>query len=139
MGPLRHHTLAEAKLPGWAEGILKLDGMKGTARVRFADKLIDVEEIDASGGKFHIAGRYRQEQKQRRGAFLIETGPLAVGVAIDGLGSHVKLLGAKKWFREEQPTPSPPAGGSGGSPPADFRAGRDRRSRLAKRAADRSG
>ncbi len=105
------YTLAEAKLPGWAEGILKLEGMKGTARVQFASKLIDVEEIDASGGKFHIAGRYRQEQKQRRGAFLIETGPLAVGVAIDGPRSHVKLLGARKWFAEE-------AAASGGSPRA---------------------
>lgn len=93
------YTLVAAKLPGWAEGILKLEGMKGTARVRLASRLIDVDGIDVSGGKFHIAGRYRQKQEERRGAFLVETGLLAVGVAIDGPASHVKIFGARKWFQ----------------------------------------
>ena len=101
------YTLVEAKLPGWAEGILRLEGIKGTARVRFASNLIDVEDLDASGGKFHILGRYRQEKKHRSGAFLVETGPLAVGVAIDGARSRLKLFGVKKWFEEE--TAAPPA------------------------------
>ena len=75
--------------------------MKSTARVQFASNLIDVEDLSASGGKFHIAGRYRQKKEDRRGAFLVETGPFAVGVAIEGPASHVKLLGARKWFQEE--------------------------------------
>src|ERR1700693_1993966 len=44
--------------------------------------------------------------------------------------------------RVRPPPPAPPpggGGGSGGSPPANFCVGRDRRSRLAKRAADRGG
>ncbi len=95
------YTLVAAKLPGWAEGILKLEDMKGSAGVRLASGLIDVEDLDASGGKFHIAGRYRQKKEDRRGAFLVETGAFAVGVAIEGPASHVKLLGARKWFQEE--------------------------------------
>jgi hypothetical protein len=95
------YTLFGAKLPGWAEGILKLEGLKATARVRLASKLIDMEELDANGGKFHIAGRYREKGEDRRGAFLVETGILAVGVAINGPSSSVKLLGARKWFEEE--------------------------------------
>jgi hypothetical protein len=95
------YTLVAAKLPGWVEGILKLEGMKGTARVRFASQLIEVEGLEVSGGKFHIAGRYRQKKEDRRGAFLVETGPLAVGVSIEGPASQVKLLGARKWFQEE--------------------------------------
>ncbi len=95
------YTLVAAKLPGWAEGILKLDGMKGAARVRFAKDLVDVEGLDVSGGKFHVAGRYLQKKEARHGAFLVETGPLAVGVAIEGPASHVKLLGARKWFQAE--------------------------------------
>jgi hypothetical protein len=105
------YTLVAAKLPGWAEGILKLEGMKGTARVRLAGNLIDVEGLEVSGGKFHIAGRYLQKKDARHGAFLVETGPLAVGVAIEGPGSHVKLLGARKWFQGE-------ARSSGAEPPA---------------------
>lgn len=107
------YTLVEAKLPGWTEGILKLEGMKGAARVRFASKLVDVEDLEASGGKFHIAGRYRRDREDRRGAFLVETGPLAVGIEIEGKSSRVKLLGAKKWFAQAAAAPperSPRAG-----------------------------
>ncbi len=95
------YTLVAAKLPGWAEGILKLEGMKGSARVRFASRLIDVEDLQASGGKFHVAGRYRQKGEERSGAFLVQTGPLAVGISIDGSTGRLKLLGARKWFQEE--------------------------------------
>jgi hypothetical protein len=62
---------------------------------------VDVENLDATGGKFHIAGRYREKNDDRHGAFLVETGILAVGVAIEGKTSHVKLVGARKWFEEE--------------------------------------
>jgi hypothetical protein len=95
------YTLFEAKLPGWAEGILKLEGMKGAARIRFAGDLVDIEDLEASGGKFHIAGRYRRKGNDPRGAFLVETGPLTIGVAINGPSSSVKLFGARKWFAEE--------------------------------------
>ena len=94
------YTLFGVDLPGWAKGILKLDGFNGTARFRLARDLVDISDLEATGGKFHIAGHYRQKGDETRGAFLVETGPLAVGVAIDGAGSHIKLLGARKWFRE---------------------------------------
>jgi hypothetical protein len=95
------YTLFGAKLPGWAEGILKLEGLKATARVRLASRLLDMEDLEASGGKFHIAGRYRQKGEDRHGAFLVETGILAVGIGIDGPSSKVKIFGAKKWFAEQ--------------------------------------
>lgn len=95
------YTLLGTPLPGWAEGILKLEGLKATARIRLAGKLIDMEDLEAAGGKFHIAGRYREKGDDRNGAFLIETGPLAVGAAIAGPSSKIKLLGARKWFKEQ--------------------------------------
>ena len=91
------YTLFHASLPGWVQGILKLEGLSGTAHVRVASDFIQIENMEASGGKFHIAGRYRQKGSESRGAFLVESGALAVGVGIDG-SSHVKLLGARKWF-----------------------------------------
>lgn len=103
------YTLLAVKLPGWAEGILKLEGTKATARVRLASKLIDMEALEASGGKFHIVGRYREKGDDRHGAFLVETGILAVGVAINGPSSSVRLLGARKWFQEETGNTASPA------------------------------
>ena len=99
------YTLVAAKLPGWAEGILKLEGMKGSARVRFASRLIEVEDLEATGGKFQVKGRYRQKREQRRGAFLVQTGPLAVGIAVDGSTSRLRLLGARKWFEQQTTDP----------------------------------
>jgi hypothetical protein len=110
------YTLFRASLPAWAQGILKLEGLNGQARVRVGSDLVDVEDMDATGGSFRISGRYRQMGKQSRGAFLVENGLLAVGVAIDGDASHLKLLGAKKWFRETtfaSSSPSPSGRGPG--------------------------
>jgi hypothetical protein len=95
------YTLFGAKLPGWAEGIFKLEGLKATGRIRLASRLLDMENLEASGGKFHIAGLYRQKGKDRHGAFLVETGILAVGISIDGPSSSVKIFGARKWFTEQ--------------------------------------
>ena len=94
------YTLFGVDLPGWAKGILELDGFNATARLRLARDLVDISDLDAAGGKFHIAGRYQEKGDLKRGAFLVETGSLVVGVAIDSAGSHLKLIGARKWFRE---------------------------------------
>ena len=95
------YTLFGAKLPGWAEGIFKLEGLKATARLRLASRLLAMENLEASGGKFHIAGRYLQKGEDRHGAFLVETGILSVGIAIEGPSTSVKIFGAKKWFAEQ--------------------------------------
>jgi hypothetical protein len=103
------YTLFGTKLPGWAEGILKLEGAKGTARVRLGGNVLDLEDLEVSGGKFHIAGRYREKGDDRRGAFLVETGPLALGVAVNGSSSSVKLLGVRSWFQKETAGSGAPA------------------------------
>ncbi len=104
------YTLLGANLPGWAQGILKLDGLEASARVRLGHGLVDVRGLDAKGGKFHLAGLYRESGADRRGAFLLETGPLAVGVEIAGGASHVKLLGARSWFEGARAAAGAPAG-----------------------------
>jgi hypothetical protein len=94
------YTLFRAELPGWAQGILKFDGVHGTARVGLGSNLVDVRGLEAQGGQFHIAGEFEQRKDQERGAFLVETGPLALGVEIDAKGGHLRLLGARKWFEQ---------------------------------------
>ena len=103
------YTLLGAQLPGWAEGILRLDGLEASARVRLAHDLVDVQDLDAAGGNFHLAGRYRERGNDRQGAFLIERGALAVGVEIAGGASRVRLLGARSWFARAAGDRSPPA------------------------------
>ena len=92
--------LFDVQLPGWTQALLKLEGFEAKAKIRLAPSLVDLRDLDASGGKFHIAGDYYARGKTRRGAFLVETGPLAVGIDIDGASSRLKLLGARAWFPE---------------------------------------
>jgi hypothetical protein len=96
------YTLFRANLPGWAQGILKLDGIHATARVHLGSDLLEVRELEAHGGSFHIAGEYEERKNNERGAFLVETGALALGLEIDLVASHLHLLGARKWFEESR-------------------------------------
>jgi hypothetical protein len=92
------YTLFRADLPGWAQGILKLDGIHSTARLQLGSDLVEIRGLEAQGGKFHIAGEYEQKANLVRGVFLVETGVLALGMEIDAGASHLHLLGARKWF-----------------------------------------
>jgi hypothetical protein len=94
------YTLFRANLPGWTQGILKLDGIHATARVHLGSDLVEVRGLEAQGGRFHIAGEYDQKKNLERGAFLVETGALALGLEIDAAASRLHLLGARKWFEE---------------------------------------
>lgn len=94
------YTLFRADLPGWAAGILKLEGIRSSARVRLAGDQIAIRELEADGGGFHIAGEYEVTRNQERGDFLLETGPLALGLEIQSSVKHLRLLGARRWFQE---------------------------------------
>jgi hypothetical protein len=96
------YTLFRANLPGWAQGILRLDGIHATARVHLGSDVVEVRELEARGGQFHIAGEYEERKSSERGAFLVESGLLALGLEIDPAASHLHLLGARKWFEQER-------------------------------------
>ncbi len=91
-------TLFDTDLPGWARGILKLEGIEATARFAAGKSLLEIEKLDAKGGSFRIRGHYRVKKPAKTGAFLVETGVLAVGLEIEGPSSKLKLLGAKSWY-----------------------------------------
>jgi hypothetical protein len=96
-------TLFRVGLPGWTRGLLKLEGFDGRARVGLGPSFIRLDDFEASGGAFHLRGRYLA-RKTSNGAFLLESGPVDVGVEIQNGKSALKLAGAKKWF-EDQPRP----------------------------------
>ncbi|MFN2634552.1 MAG: hypothetical protein ABR610_14155 [Thermoanaerobaculia bacterium] len=91
-------TLFDTDLPGWARGILKLEGIEATARFAVGKSLLEIDTLDAKGGSFRIRGHYRAKKPAKTGAFLVETGVLAVGLEIEGPSSKLKLLGAKSWY-----------------------------------------
>jgi hypothetical protein len=93
------YRLMNAKLPPWAEWLLKLEGVTATADVALSQSFVDVKSLEARGGAFHILGRYHAGIGPSDGAFLIDAGPLSLGVEISGGQSQLALVGAKEWFR----------------------------------------
>jgi hypothetical protein len=111
------YRLLNAKLPPWAESLLKMEKVTATADVALARSFVDVKSLEAQGGAFHILGRYHAIHGGKDGAFLIDAGPLALGVGLSGGKSELVLVGSRTWFRDQtarQVASSPP----GQSPPS---------------------
>lgn len=94
-------ALLNVKLPDWRKDLLDLEGLTAKARVEVGKSLFEVSSLTATGGQFHIQGEYRAKGVSRRGTFLIDLGPLSVGIGIRGKETEVQILGPKKWYREQ--------------------------------------
>jgi hypothetical protein len=99
-------ALLAADLPAWTRGLVDLDDFSATGTVSLGASLTRVEHLDARGGTFHIRGHYFRDKATRDGAFLIESGGLSVGIELQPDATKLRLLGAKKWFEEQQDAPS---------------------------------
>lgn len=99
-------TLFQVGLPGWAQGVLRLEGIDARGAVGFGKRVTDVEGLEATGGAFRIRGRLHVRGAAKTGAFLLESKLLALGLDIETEGSKLKLIDARKWFEESQP-PAP--------------------------------
>jgi hypothetical protein len=92
------------ELPKWAMGLIDLDGLTASANVMFSEPRTVVRGLEASGGKFTIAGEYDRRGALSRGAFLIDGGGLLViGVELDNGRAIVRPLLAKQWFAKARP------------------------------------
>jgi hypothetical protein len=104
------------ELPGWARGLLDLEGLTAQAEVHLAHEAMNLAALHAAGGAFKIDGHYLEKGRFKNGAFLVQTSALDLGVKVDETGVGLKLFGAKKWFEQS------------GGPAATSRSGRTRSS-----------
>ena len=94
-------TLFGVGLPRWTRALTALEGFSARSGVDFASGLSRIEGFDATGGNFRIRGDSVRIGTAKQGAFLVEDGPLRVGVEIEDSGTRLHLIGAEKWFREQ--------------------------------------
>ena len=94
------YTIFGPNLPAWTRGLVELEDFSASASVALRPSLTRVRGLDASGGKFHILGEYAEARTQRRGAFLVETGALSVGIAVRDQRTNLRLLGARGWYEK---------------------------------------
>ncbi|WP_437943925.1 hypothetical protein WMF27_06210 [Sorangium sp. So ce281] len=93
---------AEDAIPGWAAGLLTMEGLKASAKVRRADAGVDFRLLEAKGGDLAIRGRLTKSDGQTpRGAFLVKSGLLSVGIALERDGAGVHPLASDDWVNEK--------------------------------------
>jgi hypothetical protein len=104
-------ALLGVELPAWTRGLLKLDDLDATASVSATPGTIRVQDLVAEGGNFKVRGQFAHDGKVARGAFLIESGILVIGVEVTPVGTKVRPLFAKQWYEKLPREDRPAAGG----------------------------
>ncbi|KYF65845.1 hypothetical protein BE11_44625 [Sorangium cellulosum] len=93
---------AEDAIPGWAAGLLTMEGLKASATVSRKASDVDFRLLEAQGGNLAIRGRLTKSDGQDpRGAFLVKSGLLSVGIDLAQDGAGVHPLVGDDWVNEK--------------------------------------
>jgi hypothetical protein len=93
--------IVNVDLPKWTKRLLRLgDPLAARSALRVGPSLVEIRRLAARTGKVSIFGEYVARGSAKSGTFLIDTGPLSVGVGISGDAKQVRVFGPRKWFRE---------------------------------------
>lgn len=96
--------LLDAKdvIPGWAAGLLSMEGLKASATVRKSGGDVDFKLLKAEGGNLYIRGGLKKDKGQEPvGAFLVKSGILSVGIKLEKDGPGIHPLATESWVNEK--------------------------------------
>jgi hypothetical protein len=111
-GQLRLHVSStEALLPlvmnaplrGVADAALNLKALDARAKVQISSGKLDVQVVDATSGNLRLKGYLSKREEQPRGAFLLSTGPLNVGVTLSDGETEVSPFVGDDWLASAWP------------------------------------
>jgi hypothetical protein len=111
-GQLRLHVSStEALLPlvvggplrGVASTALDLEDLNARATVQMSPGKLDVQVVDATSGNLRLKGYLSKREKQPRGAFLLSSGPLNVGVTLSDGETEVSPFVSDDWLASAWP------------------------------------
>ncbi len=94
-------TSVRESVPGPFRGLLDLPRLLASARLSLDARRVEVRELQAHGGKLTVNGLFAAGQGDRLGAFVVQGGPLTVGVGVDPHGTHIHLFGLSCWLEQE--------------------------------------
>lgn len=93
--------------PAW---LLKLaDAGEVRAKGRFAvdGATLDLTEVHGENERFQLEAHLALAEGAKRGALLVQWGPLALGVGLGGADAGMHLVGAREWFEKSADPPRP--------------------------------
>lgn len=91
-------------LPGFVADWLDHRRVQGVATVTLGPRaLLALSGLDLRGDNYRLQGRLRLGGGPPEGRFLIESGPLSVGVGLSRGATEVVVFGSTAWFRGRRP------------------------------------
>ncbi|MGO8994594.1 MAG: hypothetical protein ACLQVI_14860 [Polyangiaceae bacterium] len=87
-------------LPSLVAGLTKMPSFTAVTHVAIEPESLVVSDLFASGGDLALRGTYALRGEDRDAAFVVQKGPLSVGVSLDNTGSGLRLFGLDSWYVE---------------------------------------
>ncbi len=95
-------TVLRDEAPRIVESLLTLPRLEGVAWLTASRDYFALRDLVARGGDVWIRGAYGHAGRDHLGAFVIDKGPLAVGIAIDDRGVDPRVFGLDTWLLEQE-------------------------------------
>ena len=95
-------------LPGVLAGLTQLPHLYASAHLVLAPRRFELHDAIAGGGDFNARGGFVSAGEARRGAFIVDKGPLAVGVRVSDDEVALRFFGLDGWMREQSQVVSTP-------------------------------
>ena len=85
-------------VPGFIRGLLDFNDFSARTRIAVDDNYLLVTGFRAESDTSRLVGRFEEKEGVREGRLLLEVGPLAAGLDIQGGAVSLKLNDAYAWF-----------------------------------------
>jgi hypothetical protein len=82
---------------------LNLKGLDAETSVQISRQSVSLRIIDARSGNLRARGYFKQDKSEPRGAFLLSSGPLNVGVTLSGGSTEVSPFVGDGWLAATWP------------------------------------
>jgi hypothetical protein len=91
-------------VPAPFRSLMNLPRLLASARLTVDARRVELREMEAHGGSLAVHGLFAAGRGDRLGAFVVEGGPVSVGVGVDPRGAHVHFFGLSGWLQQEEET-----------------------------------
>jgi hypothetical protein len=94
------------RVPGPFRGLLDLPRLLASARLSVDARRVELSDMEAQGGRLNVHGIFAAGRGDRLGAFVVQGGPVSIGLGVDPAGAHVHFFGLSGWLQQEEETVS---------------------------------
>jgi hypothetical protein len=85
--------------PRWLINLADSGEVRANGRFSVDGSSLDLTEVHGENDRFQLDAHLALAEGGKRGALLVQWGPLALGVGVGGPDAGMRLVGAREWFR----------------------------------------